>query len=134
MAHFAKIENGIVTEVIVAEQDFIDNNSWQSHLSGLWIQTSYNTYGGKHYNSDGTESADQSKALRKNYASKGFTYDITRDAFIPPKPHASWTLNEATCLWEPPISYPSDGKYYLWNENNYQADNTTGWVLIEETI
>ena len=128
MAHFAKIESGIVTEVIVAEQDFINN-----HTTGTWIQTSYNTRGGKHYNSDGTESADQSKALRKNYAGKGFTYDSTKDAFIPPQPFASWTLNNTTCLWEPPVAKPTDSAY-KWNETAYQADNTKGWEEITENL
>ena len=128
MAHFAKIESGIVTEVIVAEQDFIDN-----HTTGTWIQTSYNTFGGKHYDNNGKESADQSKALRKNYAGKGFTYDSTKDAFIPPKPFASWTLNNTTCLWEPPVVMPS-GSAYKWNETAYQSDNTKGWEEITENL
>ena len=128
MAHFAKIESGIVTEVIVAEQDFINN-----HTTGTWIQTSYNTRGRKHYNSDGTESADQSKALRKNYAGKGFTYDSTKDAFIQPQPFASWTLNNTTCLWEPPVAKPTDSAY-KWNETAYQSDNTKGWEEITENL
>lgn len=86
MSHYAKIENGIVTQVIVAEQDFIDTQE------GNWVQTSYNTHGGVHPN--GTP-------LRKNYAGIGFTYDSDRDAFIPPKPaEGTWALNEDTCLWE----------------------------------
>lgn len=116
MSHFAKIENGIVVQVIVAEQDFID-----SGLVGnpsLWIQTSYNTKGGIHYqfNSD-VPSEDQSKALRKNYAGIGFTYDQQRDAFIPPKPFDSWLLNEETCSWEAPFPMPIDGKKYVWDES-----------------
>lgn len=79
-------------------------------------RTSYNTRGGVHY-VNGEASADQSKAFRKNYAGIGYTYDVTRDAFIPPKPFNSWILNETSCLWEPPIVYPSDGKMYTWNEN-----------------
>ena len=86
MAHFAKVTDGIVTTVIVAEQEFID--SYQDGKPGMWIQTSYNTKGGKHLKG-GTP-------LRKNYAGKGYTYDASRDAFIPPKPYASWTLNETT--------------------------------------
>mgnify|MGYP003151389618 FL=1 len=70
--------------------------------------------------------------FRKNYAGKGFTYDSVRDAFIPPRPYASWTLNESTCLWDCPITYPDDGKFYNWNESLYQSDNTQGWVLINE--
>ena len=74
-------------------------------------------------------SSDQSKALRKNYASIGYTYDKDRDAFIPPKPEESWTLNETTCQWDCPLSYPTDGKSYTWDDAAYKADNTKGWVL-----
>jgi len=120
MAHFAKIENNIVTQVIVAEQDFIDTQE------GTWVQTSYNTKGGIHYQPDtNIPSANQSKALRKNYAGIGYTYDSTRDAFIPPKPYQSWILNETSCLWEAPISYPTDGNDYGWNEQNQQWDLLT---------
>ena len=108
MSHFAKVENGKVTTIIVAEQDFID-----SGLVGepsLWIQTSYNTHAGVHANG-GTP-------LRKNYAGIGYRYDRQKDAFIPPKPYNSWTLNDDTCLWDPPVEYPNDGKLYLWNETN----------------
>ena len=115
MSHFAKIENNIVTEVIVAEQDFIDT------LDGTWVQTSYNTRGGVHL-LGGTP-------LRKNYAGIGDTYDADRDAFISPQPFNSWTLNEDTCLWEAPISYPADNQKYSWDEDVHQADNTKGWVL-----
>ena len=89
MAHFAKVNNGVVVQVIVAEPEFFD--TFVDSSPGEWLQTSYNTYGGVHVNG-GTP-------LRKNYAGLGFTYDRTRDAFIPPKPYASWTLNEDTCLW-----------------------------------
>ena len=110
MSHFAKVENGVVTQVIVAEKDVID-----SGLFGTgWVQTSYNTAGGQH-KLGGTP-------LRKNYAGVGFTYDATRDAFIPPKPFASWLLNEDTCLWNAPVAMPTDGKSYTWNEE------TTSWV------
>ena len=116
MAHFAKIENGIVTQVIVAEQDFI-NHLLLLNPSEQWIQTSYNTRGGVHYDPvTGEPSADQTKALRKNYAGIGFTYDPIRDAFIPSKPLPSYILNEDTCTWEPPIPYPNDGKEYYWDE------------------
>ena len=109
MSHFAKIENGIVTQVIVAEQDVID-----SGLFGTgWVQTSYNTHGGQH---------PEGRPLRKNYAGVGFTYDATRNAFIPPKLFASWVLNENTCLWDAPIPCPDDGKEYIWDEP------TTSWV------
>ena len=112
MAHFAKVVDGIVTEVIVAEQDFID-----THCTGTWIQTSYNTKGGVH-SQGGTP-------LRKNFAGKGFTYDSSADAFYAPKPYESWTLNTTTSLWEPPVAYPTDGEIYSWNEE------TTSWDAVE---
>lgn len=110
MSHFAKVENGIVTEVIVAEQDFID--SLPNKTS--WIQTSYNTYGGVHSNGG--------EPLRKNYAGIGYTYNSELDAFIPPKPEGcdSWSLNEETCLWEPPVPRPQGS--YDWD------DRTQVWV------
>ena len=115
MGHFAKVSNGIVTRVIVAEADFFNN--FVDDSPGQWIQTSYNTRGGVHYTPNTNEpSEDQSKALRKNYAGIGYTYDSTRDAFIPPQPFNSWTLNENTCLWDSPVAYPTDGKLYKWNE------------------
>lgn len=105
MAHFAKIDsNNIVTEVIVAEQDHIDT------LSGTWIQTSYNTLSGKHINGK--------TPLRKNFAGVGSIYDSVKDAFYEQQPHASWTLNETTCIWEPPTAYPNDGKLYYWDESS----------------
>jgi len=109
MSHFAKVENGIVTQVIVAEQDVIDSGTFGTG----WIQTSYNTIGGQH---------PEGRPLRKNYAGVGFTYDATRDAFIPPKPFASWVLNENTCLWDAPTPYPDDGKEYTWDET------TISWI------
>jgi len=110
MSHFAKVENNIVTEVIVAEQDVID-----SGLFGTgWIQTSYNTRGGQHM-LGGTP-------LRKNFAGVGFTYDTNKDAFIPPKPFNSWILNDDTCLWEAPVPYPTDDKVYNWNEDTLSWD------------
>ena len=116
MAHYAKVENGIVTQVIVADQYFINLISTENDL---WVQTSYNTRGGIHYKPNtNNPSEDQSKALRKNFAGVGFTYDSTKDAFIPLKLYNSWVLNEETCLWEPPIKEPSDsGKYYVWDES-----------------
>ena len=106
MAHYAKIKNGIVTAVIVAEQDFI--NSLDD--SSSYVQTSYNTRAGVH-ELGGTP-------LRKNFAGIGFTYDTERDSFIPPKPYTSWILNESTCLWNSPTPHPEDGKHYRWNEEN----------------
>jgi hypothetical protein len=109
MSHFARVTaQGIVEQVIVAEQDFIDTLPDKTS----WVQTSYNTHGGVHANG-GTP-------LRKNYAGVGYTYDSVRDAFIPPKPYASWVLNENTCLWDAPTPYPTDGKTYNWDENTQQ--------------
>ena len=123
MAHFAKVTDGKVTQVIVAEPEFFE--TFVDTSPGQWIQTSYNTRGGIHYNPEtGEPSEDQTKALRKNYAGIGFSYDSTLDAFIPPKPFASWILNEATCLWESPVAYPTDGGRYNWDEA------TTSWVAI----
>jgi hypothetical protein len=103
MSHFAKIDsNNIVTQVIVAEQDFI--NSGAVGDSFLWIQTSYNNN------------------FRKNFAGIGYTYDKTRDAFIPPQPYPSWALNEDTCLWECPVARPDDGNIYNWNEETQAWD------------
>jgi hypothetical protein len=122
MSHFAKVENGVVTQVIVAEQDVINSGLFGDSAS--WVQTSYNTRNGVHYMPDSnTPSADQSKALRKNYAGIGYSYDIQRDAFIPPKPHQSWLLNENTCQWQAPVPYPTDGRIYIWDEL------TVNWVL-----
>ena len=114
MSHFAQIdENNIVTQVIVIEQDVVDTGLFGNPNS--WIQTSYNTSGGVHL-LGGTP-------LRKNYAGIGYTYNASRDAFIPPKPFASWTLNEDTCLWEAPTPRPvEEGKIFVWNEE------TTSWV------
>jgi hypothetical protein len=112
MSHFAQVENGIVTQVIVAEQDVIDSGLFGSG----WIQTSYNTYGGQH---------PEGRPLRKNYAGVGYTYDSTRDAFISPKPFASWVLNEETCGWEAPTPMPTDNKRYSWNEEQLAWVETT---------
>ena len=106
MSHFAEINSdNIVQRVIVAEQDFI--NSGVVGDSFNWVQTSYNGN------------------FRKNYAGTGYTYDKTRDAFIAPQPYASWTLVEATCQWEAPTAYPTDGEMYTWDED------TTAWVAAE---
>ena len=119
MAHFAKVENGIVTQVIVAEQDVIDSGIFGHG----WIQTSYNTRGGVHYGQDGQP--DGGVALRKNYAGIGYSYDAQLDAFIPPQPYPSWVLNGDTCLWQAPVPYPEDGQKYEWDEE------TTSWKLVE---
>ncbi len=116
MAHFAQIdENNIVINVLVIEQDMVDTGLFGE--PSKWIQTSYNTYGGVH--------ALGGTPFRKNYAGIGYTYDVSRDAFIPPKPYVSWVLNEDTCLWEAPTPYPTNGKMYRWNEA------TVSWVLQE---
>ena len=112
MAHFAKVVDDIVTQVIVAEPEFFD--TFVDETPGEWIQTSYNTTGGQHVKGGTT--------LRKNYASIGGTYDSTRDAFISPKPYPSWVLNEDSCLWEPPVAYPDNGERYSWNEENQTWD------------
>ena len=115
MAHFAKVNNGIVEQVIVAEPEFF--NTFVDSSPGEWIQTSYNTFGGQH-KLGGTP-------LRKNYAGIGYTYDRERDAFIPPKPYPSWTLNDETCLWDAPVAMPTDGKVYRWDEEQ------TNWVEVQ---
>jgi len=119
MAHFAEInDSNIVTRVIVvADEHEADGENWcNALLGGTWKQTSYNTLGGVH-SLGGTP-------FRKNYAGIGYTYDSTRDAFIPPKPYPSWILIEDTCDWEAPVALPDDDKIYGWDEA------TTNWVEI----
>jgi hypothetical protein len=117
MGTYAKVSEGRVTQVIVAEPEFFQ--SFVDTSPGEWIQTSFNTRGGVHYKPNSYEpSEDQSKALRKNFAGIGYSYDKIRDAFIPPKPYASWTLNVDSCLWDPPIPFPNDGLGYMWDEEN----------------
>ena len=111
MSHFAKVENGIVAQVIVAEQDVIDSGLFGSG----WVQTSYNTYGGQH---------PEGRPLRKNYDGVGYRYDAVRDAFFAPQPYASWVLDEETCLWNAPVAMPQDDKRYTWNEA------TTNWIEV----
>jgi hypothetical protein len=111
MSHFAKVCDGIVTQVIVAEPEFFE--TFVDSSPGEWIQTSYNTHGGQH---------PEGRPLRKNYAGIGYTYDRVRDAFIPPTPFPSWLLNEDTCLWAAPVAMPTDGKSYSWNEQTQQWD------------
>lgn len=112
MGHYAKVVNGVVTQVIVAEANFFD--SFIDTSPGKWIQTSYNTHAGIH-SQGGTP-------LRKNFAGIGFSYDKTRDAFIPPKPYSSWLLNDDTCQWEPPVAYPEGEGLYSWNEETQSWD------------
>ena len=116
MAHFAKIENGIVTQVNVIDEEYFHANR-ETRYTGQWVQTSYNTQGGVHL-LGGTP-------LRKNYAGIGYTYDEARDAFIPPKPFNSWLLNEDTCQWDAPVAYPTDGKLYIWDEEQQQWTEAT---------
>jgi hypothetical protein len=118
MSHFAKVENGIVKEVIVAEQDFIDTGVVGD--PSLWVQTSYNTRGGVHYGQDGKP--DGGVALRMNYAGIDYTYDGI--GFAAPQPYPSWTLDPQTYLWNPPVPYPQDGKLYTWDEA------TKSWVEV----
>ena len=116
MSHFAEVINGTVRRVIVAEQDFIDSGAVGDPAN--WVQTSYNTTAGRH-----TKNA---QPLRKNYAGKGMGYDRVRDAFIPTRPFPSWSLDDQTCTWKPPIAMPKDGKRYAWDEN------TRTWVALKE--
>jgi hypothetical protein len=118
MAHFAKLGIGnkvlkvevVSNDIATTEQagrDFLNN---LYNTNDTWFQTSFNTYGGEH-KLGGTP-------FRKNYAGIGWKYNQTKDAFIPPKPYASWTLNETTCQWQAPVAYPTDGKFYNWNETD----------------
>lgn len=122
MAHFAKLGIGNIVEQIVVVNNDVASTEEAGVLflqnlykdKAVWKQTSYNTYGGEH-RLGGTP-------FRKNYGAKGYKYDDTRDAFTPPKPFKSWSLNENTCLWEAPVEYPDDDKVYLWNEENRTWD------------
>lgn len=118
MGHFAKVVDGKVTQVIVAEKEFFD--SFVDTSPGTWLRTSYNTIGGQH-TQGGTP-------LRKNYAGIGYSYDAQRDAFIPPQPFASWVLNEDTCLWDAPTPMPTEGGPYRWDEA------TTSWVEVPAPV
>ena len=122
MSHFAKVEDGVVVIVYSAEQDWVDEQT----DSNKYVQTSYNTRNGKHYDQNGNE--DSGTPLRKNYAGVGHIYDSVRDAFYEPQPYPSWTLNEDTCFWEPPVKHPTEGpengKQYKWDED------TLSWIEI----
>ena len=111
MSHFAKVCDGKVIQVIVAEKEFFD--TFIDSSPGTWIQTSYNTHGNQH---------PEGRPLRCNYAGIGYTYDSTNDVFYAPQPYPSWILNNNTWLWESPIPYPTDGKVYIWDET------ITNWV------
>jgi len=123
MAHFAKVVNGKVDQVIVAEPDFFD--SFVDSSPGEWIQTSYNTRGGVHYDPE-TNEPDGGEALRKNFAGVGYNYDAQADAFYPPQPYTSWTLDTDTYLWNPPVAMPDDGNRYTWNEETTSWDQVDG--------
>lgn len=111
MSHFAKVLEGKVIQVIVAEKEFF--NTFVDSSPGTWLQTSYNTYGNQH---------PEGRPLRGNYAGIGYTYDSVNDVFYEPQPYPSWILNNNTWLWESPIPYPTDGKVYIWDET------ITNWV------
>jgi len=119
MAHFAKIENGVVVQVVVAEEAFISTGALGDPAN--WVQTSYNTRGGVHYGQDGQPSGRE--PLRKNYAGIGYTWDGT--GFAAPQPYPSWTLNQDSYVWEAPTPYPNDNKRYSWDEA------TTSWVEVQ---
>jgi hypothetical protein len=130
MAHFVKLnaENYVIFVTVARDEDDNREIEISQETGEIYKRTSYNTHGGIHYQADNnTPSQDQSKAFRKNYAGIGYYYDSIRDAFIPPKPYPSWTLNEQSCLWQSPIPYPNDGKIYTWNEEilNWIENNLT---------
>lgn len=112
MGHFAKVVDGKVSQVIVAEPEFFD--TFVDSSPGAWLQTSYNTRGNVHYGADGQP--DGGVALRGNYAGIGYSYDAQADVFIPPQPYPSWVLSPKTFLWEAPVAMPTDGKAYAWDE------------------
>ena len=134
MGHWARIDdNNIVQEVIVIKEAELDTGVWGD--KSKWIKTSYNTYKGKHYvpkeNQDfSEESADQSKALRYRFAGIGHIYDAENDVFYAQQPFASWIFDKTTWDWKAPLSYPSDGKLYSWDEKAHQTDNTKGWLEV----
>tara|TARA_R110000772_G_scaffold132311_1_gene240867 strand:- start:808 stop:1155 length:348 start_codon:yes stop_codon:yes gene_type:complete len=115
MAHYAKVNNGIVEQVIVAEADFFD--TFVDSSPGQWLQTSYNTHANQH---------PEGRPLRGNYAGVGHTYDATNDVFYAPQPYPSWTLNKTTWTWDAPVAMPTDDKMYTWDED------TTNWVEVTE--
>ena len=121
MAHYAKVVNGIVDKVIVAEAEFFD--TFVDDSPGIWLQTSYNTSGGKHYDQEGNE--DGGTPTRKNYAGEGYIYSDELDAFYQPQPYPSWTFSNTTCLWSAPVTYPDDGKHYGWDEATTNWKETT---------
>jgi hypothetical protein len=130
MSHYAKVNNGKVEQVIVAEADFF--KTFIDSSPGQWIQTSYNTKGGIHYGQDGKP--DGGVALRANYAGIGYMYDATNDVFYAPRPLDmnsvvcnSWTISAPTWIWTAPVEYPTDGKIYTWDES------TKNWILVTQS-
>jgi hypothetical protein len=133
LSHYAKVENNIVTQVIVAEPEFFD--TFVDTTPGEWLKTSYNMKGGIYYNPETNQPAEDQSIInedegrkRKNYAGIGYTYDKTRDAFIPPKPFNSWILNEDSCLYEAPVPYPIDDKIYKWDEE------VANWIEVKNDL
>jgi hypothetical protein len=122
LSHFAKVLDGRVIQVVVAEPDFF--NTFVDSSPGQWLQTSYNTRGGVHYGPNGEP--DGGEALRGNYAGVGYSYDHVNDVFYAPQPGPSWVLNTNTWIWENPVPYPTDGEHYLWDEA------TVSWKLVTE--
>lgn len=122
MSHYAKIVDGKVVSVIVADPEFF--LTFVDSSPGQWIKTSYNTRGNVHYGPDGKP--DGGEALRGNYAGIGYIYDAEHDVFYPPSPFPSWVMNESTWLWEAPIPMPVDGNAYIWNEETKSWNEFTG--------
>jgi hypothetical protein len=141
MAHFALLDKNNIVQAVFFGRDEDNEIDISLRTGETYKQTSYNTRGGKYYewrNGLYQLGLDQSKAFRKNYAGIGFTYDANLNAFIPPKPFASWTLNTTTCGWEAPSLPPvltqeelNDSKKYKWSEDLYQTDNSKGWQLTQ---
>jgi len=131
VAHFAKLDKNNVVIFVTVGRDEDREEELTERTGDVYKQTSYNTRAGVHYGSDGQPSADQSKAFRKNYAGLGYKYDPVRNAFVPPRPYASWVLDDTTCLWKAPVDMPEDAgtgeppKRYRWDEI------TTAWVVVE---
>jgi hypothetical protein len=136
MGHFAKVVSGVVVDMMVAEPEFFD--TFVDSTAGRWIQTSYNTRGGVHYDPEtGEPSDDQTKALRYNYAGIGYLYDAEYDAFYPPKPDGLdyFTLDKNTFTWVPPFAEPqgielAEGEIFVWNDEKYAVDQSTGWEIL----
>ena len=159
MAHFAKlgVNNKVIAVHVLDNDKMLNASNVEDETIGrqelqrihgwpeaLWVQYSYNTRGGKHYQADGSESADQSKAIRGNAAAIGMIYDETNDIFIEKQPHASWTKNTSTASWDSPITAPSvtdDGAdpvvwnwQITWNESAYQGNNSKGWKGVKRNL